>query len=168
MAALLYDGAVGRFRVEDAPALVRAARIDAGLMQAELAGRAGVVQPSISQIERGCRTVSPEMLEHIFEAVDYRPSLALKAHAERIREIADIHGLENLRVFGSALIGSDGYCSDMDLFYAPHEGVSPFDVVLFSREVEELTGFSVDAVSDRSTAVKRGMLAESLHEDVSL
>lgn len=165
---LLYDGGVGRLRVEDVPVLVRAARIDAGLTQAELAGRAGVAQPSNTQIERGCRTVSPEMLEHILEAADCRPSLALKAHAERMSEISGIHSLENLRVFGPALAGSDGYRSDIGLFFTPYEGVDLFDAALSLQEVEELTGFSADAISSRSAAVRRSMRAEPLREDVVL
>ncbi|BDA63560.1 helix-turn-helix domain-containing protein [Actinomyces capricornis] len=158
---------MARFRVEDAPALVRAVHIDAGL-QAELAGRAGVAQPSIAQIERGRRTVSPEMLGHILEVADYRPLLALKVLAERIREIAGIHGLENLRVFGPALTGSDGYRSDIGPFFTPHEGVDLFDAALFSQEAEELTRFSGDAVSGRSTTAQRGVLADPLYEDVAL
>ncbi|WP_128774331.1 helix-turn-helix domain-containing protein [Actinomyces oricola] len=76
---------MGRFRVEEAPVLVRAARVDTGLTQAELAGRVGIAQPSLAQIERGARAVSPEMLERILKAADYRTSLALAAHAAAIR-----------------------------------------------------------------------------------
>lgn len=159
---------MGRFRVEEAPALVRAARVDAGLTQAELAGRAGIAQPSLAQIERGTRTVSPEMLERVLEAADYRPSLALARHGAAIREIALAHGLENLRVFGSVLTGSDGYHSDIDLVFTPRDGIDLFDVALFSQAVGELTGFTVDAISDQSATAQEGCLADSLLEAVAL
>ena len=109
---------MGRFRCDDAPALIRAARADAGLTQLELARRAGLRQSSLAQMESGTRAVSARMLERVLRAADYRPSVPLAAHADEIRERALAHGLGNIRVFGSAVRG------------------------------EELTGFPTDAVSD--------------------
>ena len=168
VAVVLYRGCIGRFRVEEAPVLVRAARVDAGLTQAELAGRVGIAQSSLAQIERGARAVSPEMLERILKAADYRPSLALAAHAAAIRGIALAHGLENLRVFGSVLTGSDGFHSDIDLFFTPRDGTDLFDVALFCQAVGELTGFTVEAISDQSTGAQEGRLGDSLLEAVAL
>ena len=64
-----------RFNREDAPLLVREARTDASLTQAELAGMTGMSQSTLAQIEAGKRAVSAELLEKILRAADYRPSL---------------------------------------------------------------------------------------------
>ncbi|MBF1735404.1 MAG: helix-turn-helix transcriptional regulator, partial [Trueperella pyogenes] len=66
-----------RFNREDAPLLVREARTDASLTQAELAGMTGMSQSTLAQIEAGKRAVSTELLEKILRAADYRPSLPL-------------------------------------------------------------------------------------------
>ena len=75
---------MGRFRCDDAPALIRAARADAGLTQLELARRAGLRQSSLAQMELGTRTVSARMLERVLRAADYRPSVPLAAHADEM------------------------------------------------------------------------------------
>ena len=66
---------MARFRREDAPSLVREARRDASLTQAELAGLTGMTQSTLAQIESGKRAVSTEMLERILRMADYRPSV---------------------------------------------------------------------------------------------
>lgn len=72
---------MARFRREDAPSLVREARRDASLTQAELAGLTGMSQSTLAQIESGKRAVSAEMLERILRMADYRPSVPLARHA---------------------------------------------------------------------------------------
>ena len=59
---------MSRFRSDDAPAVIRAARADAGLTQLELARRAGLRQPSLAQMESGTRPVSEQMLERVLRA----------------------------------------------------------------------------------------------------
>ena len=156
---------MGRFRCDDAPALIRAARADAGLTQLELARRAGLRQSSLAQMESGTRTVSARMLERVLRAADYRPSVPLAAHADEIRERALAHGLGNIRVFGSAVRGEDGFDSDIDLVVTPSAGTDLFDLALFIREVEELTGFPTDAVSDAEIPAA---LADAVREAVPL
>ena len=154
--------------MEDAPELVRRARLDAGLTQAELARIVGIQQPSLAQIESGRRAVSEEMLTRLLEAAGYRPSLALEAHAYALVVIGRRRGLDNLRVFGSALHGGDGFDSDIDLVFTPRVGADLFDVALFVAEVEDLAGFPVDAVSDRSAAARHGALRQALESAVPL
>ena len=84
----------------------------------------------------------------LIRAADYRPSVPLTAHADEIRERALAHGLGNIRVFGSAVRGEDGFDSDIDLVVTPSAEIDLFDLALFVREVEELTGLPTDAVSD--------------------
>ena len=75
---------MSRFRSDDAPTLIRAARADAGLTQVELARRAGLRQPSLAQMESGARPVSEQMLERVLRAAGYRPSVPLSTHADDI------------------------------------------------------------------------------------
>lgn len=144
---------MGRFDVSRAGELIRRARLDAHLTQAELAARAGLRQPSLAQMESGTRAVSEEMLERVLRAADYRPSLALAEHADEITAKAARRGLTHVRVFGSAVRGEDGYDSDIDLVVAPGPGTDLFDLALFADEVREITGFPVDVVADTSTSL---------------
>ena len=50
VAGVQYAGAVGRFRIDDASALIHAARLDAELTQAQLAQRAGLSQSILVQL----------------------------------------------------------------------------------------------------------------------
>ncbi len=101
-------------------------------------------------MESGRRSVSDEMLERVLRAADYRPSIPLAAHADEISASARAHGFANPRVFGSALRGEDTFDSDIDLLVTPAPGTDLFDLALFAAEVEELTGFPVEAVADTS------------------
>lgn len=71
----------------------------------------------------------------------------------------------NIRVFGSAVRGEDGFDSDIDLVVTPSAGTDLFDLALFIREVEELTGFPTDAVSDAQVPAA---LADAVREAVPL
>ena len=156
---------MSRFRSDDAPAVIRAARADAGLTQLELARRAGLRQPSLAQMESGTRPVSEQMLERVLRAAGYRPSVPLSTHADEIIERARAHGLEALRVFGSVVRGEDGFDSDIDLVVTPSAGTDLFDLALFVHEVEELTGFPTDVVSDTNVPAAR---ADAVREAVPL
>lgn len=154
-----------RFDTAHAGALIRRARLDAGLTQSELARRAGLRQPSLAQMETGKRSVSGPMLERVLQAADYRPSLPLAESADRVRELAARRGLSNVRVFGSAVRGEDGFDSDVDLLVTPSGGSDLFDLALFADEVGRLIGFPVDVIADTSEST---MLAEATRSAVPL
>lgn len=139
---------MGRFELTRAGELIRRARLDAGITQAELARRAGLRQPSLAQMESGTRNVSDEMLERVLRSADYRPSLPLAEHADAITAAAARRGLTNVRVFGSTVRGEDGYDSDIDLLVTPGPGTDLFDIALFTEDVRRLTGFPVDVIAD--------------------
>lgn len=141
---------MARFDTARASTLIRAARVDAGLTQAELARRAGLRQPSLAQMEAGTRKVSGEMLERVLRAADYRPSLALAEHTGAIAAAAARRGLTNVRVFGSVVRGDDAYDSDIDLLVTPAPGADLFDLALFADDASQLTGFPIDVVADTS------------------
>lgn len=139
---------MARFHTENPGELIRTARLDLGLTQAELARRSGLRQPSLAQMESGKRSVSPEMLERVLKAADYRPSLALAEHLDAVIAAAAHRGLRNVRVFGSAARGDDNFDSDIDLLVSLDERIDLFDIALFSEDVRRLTGFPTDVIVD--------------------
>ncbi|TAM71130.1 MAG: XRE family transcriptional regulator [Microbacteriaceae bacterium] len=145
-----------------APQLLRAAREDAQLTQRELARRSGVQQSHIAAIESGTRTVSPELLVRLLRAADYRPSVPLEREARRIRNIAAERGIGNVRVFGSALHGTDRFDSDLDLLVDVPPGAAPFALATFVSHVQDLLGFPVDVVVDRAGGFADRIRAEAV------
>lgn len=61
--------------------------------------------------------------------------------------------------------GEDGFDSDIDLVVTPSAGTDLFDLALFIHEVEELTGFPTDAISDAEVPAA---LADAVREAVPL
>ena len=139
---------MSRFRRDDAPSLVRAARQDASLTQAELAGMTGMSQSTLAQIESGRRAVSAELLERILRAADYRPSVPLAHYASSISSYAQERGLGFLRVFGSVARGTDGFESDIDLIGTPTRELSLFELADIASFTSELTGFPTEVHAD--------------------
>lgn len=143
-----YHGGMSRFHRDDAPSLVRAARQDASLTQAELAGMTGMSQSTLAQIESGRRAVSAELLERILRAADYRPSVPLAHYASSISSYAQERGLGFLRVFGSVARGTDGFESDIDLIGTPTRELSLFELADIASFTSELTGFPTEVHAD--------------------
>ncbi|MEP0814788.1 MAG: nucleotidyltransferase domain-containing protein [bacterium] len=75
-----------------------------------------------------------------------REKLAL--HRSAILEIAERHGAENARLFGSLERGDDGPQSDVDVLGHMAKGRNFIDFVAFRQDVEELLDGKVDVVSD--------------------
>lgn len=134
--------------VSDASGLVRAARADAGMTQRDLAEAVGAKQPHIAGIESGSRPVSPELLERLLAAADYRPSLALAAHRDELIALGARRGIKNIRVFGSIARGSDHHTSDIDLLVDVQQEADPLGFAMFVAEATDLLGFPVEAVVD--------------------
>lgn len=143
-----YHGDMSRFQRDDAPSLVRAARQDASLTQAELAEMTGMSQSTLAQIESGKRAVSSELLERILRAADYRPSVPLARYASSISTYAQERGLGTLRVFGSVARGTDGFESDIDLIGTPTRDLSLFELADVASFASELTGFPTEVHVD--------------------
>jgi predicted nucleotidyltransferase len=135
--------------------LLRAAREDVQMTQAELAAAAGIHQPTLAAYESGRRSPSAKTMQKILRAARIRPSIPLKLYADDIVAAAAAHGIESVRVFGSTLTGDDTETSDIDLLIATRSGVSIFDVGAFALEVEELTGFDVDIITERQAEKPR-------------
>lgn len=76
-----------------------------------------------------------------------RPSLALQVHRNAIREIALRHRVRDVRVFGSALHGSDTEYSDLDLLVEPTAETTLMDIAKIQVEVGRLLHVSVDVLT---------------------
>lgn len=139
---------MGRFRTDNPGTLIRDARLDLGITQTELAGRAELPASTIAEMESGALSVSPDMLEHVLKAADYRPNLALKRCYAEIRQEAARRSLSNLRIFGSVARGDDGFDSDIDLLVTPGEGTTAFDIANFVDRVRRITGFPAEVIVD--------------------
>jgi predicted nucleotidyltransferase len=138
-------------RTEHAAELIRRARLDIGMSQADLARAAGMQQPTISAYESGRKQPRAESLERVLRAARLRPSIPLALYADSIREAAARFHLSNVRVFGSALRGEDTEDSDIDLLVSVTNSASLFDLGGFALAVEDITSFAVDLLTDDQT-----------------
>lgn len=135
-------------RTDRAAELIRRARRDIGMSQSALAAAADMQQPTISAYESGRQQPRAESLERILRAAQTRPSIALSVYADDIVAEARRHHLANVRVFGSAVRGSDTADSDIDLLVELTPEASLFDLGGFAHAVESMTGFDVDLMTD--------------------
>ena len=72
------------------------------------------------------------------------------ALAAKILALGEIHGVRNIRVFGSVARGEAGEESDLDLLVDYVPGHGGFSFVEFCEEVEKLVGRRVDVVTAKS------------------
>ena len=89
-----------------------------------------------------------------------RPSEALARHRDAIRKIAESHRVRNVRVFGSALDGSDKEGSDLDLLVEPTSETSLFDIGAIRHELKQLLGVPVDVLTPRGKAERLAHMIE--------
>jgi len=76
-----------------------------------------------------------------------KPSEALEANRQAVRQAVQQFKTENPRLFGSALHGNDREDSDLDLLVDPLPGVTLFDLGGLQIELEELLGVPVDLLT---------------------
>ena len=92
-----------------------------------------------------------------------KPSLALAARRDSVREMAGRFRAANVRVFGSVLHGDDSDDSDLDLLVDPLPGATLFDLGGFQIELEALLGVPVDLLTpgDLPEKYRARVLAEA-------
>lgn len=127
---------------------VRELREAGGLSQSDLAERSGVAQPNIAAYEAGRRRASAAMLERLREAARPLPHDALAVHRDELIALAGVHGLSNVRVFGSVASGTDRPGSDLDLLATRAPGTGLLTLAAFTELASELLGVEVDVVTD--------------------
>lgn len=76
-----------------------------------------------------------------------KPSEALEANRQAVRQAVQQSKTKNPRLFGSALHGNDREGSDLDLLVDPLPGVTLFDLGGLQIELEELLGVPVDLLT---------------------
>lgn len=146
----------------DAAALLRRARVAAGLSQNELARSAGVAQSVISAYENGRREPSLPQLSRLVEATGHRISIDIepgnvartlpntvlgrRVRRRRAALLRAIHeaGAENLRVFGSVARGDACADSDVDLLVDMPPGAGLFALQALEGELTRILGVEVD------------------------
>jgi predicted nucleotidyltransferase/DNA-binding XRE family transcriptional regulator len=134
----------------DVATRIRSSRAAAGLTQAQLAALAGISQPKLSAYERGVITPEPGTVDRILSVARRRPSEVLEMNADAVIELAKKHHILRVKVFGSAVHGTDTPRSDIDFLVSFSDDASLLDQAGFQREAEELLGYPVDVVSDRA------------------
>ena len=76
-----------------------------------------------------------------------KPSDALAAHRNEIREIVLTHRTSNARIFGSVLHGSDTEGSDIDILVDTTEDTTLFDLGAIRYKLRHLLGVNVDVLT---------------------
>ena len=76
-----------------------------------------------------------------------KPSLALAAHRQEIRQIVLAHRAANARVFGSVAHGSDTDESDLDILVDTTADTTLFDLGAIRYKLRKLLGVSVDVLT---------------------
>lgn len=159
--------------------MLREARRRAGLSQAELARRAGVTQSVVSAYESSARQPSLPMLDRLVSATGLTLELQLRRRGQRlngpigarlrarrnkVRQVADAHGLMNPRVFGSVARGEETESSDVDLLVDVSPGVSLIGLARAQHELEGILETRVELVpaGDLKPGVAASVLAEAI------
>ena len=74
----------------------------------------------------------------------------IESHRQQILNLATLHGLENVRVFGSMARGDATDDSDVDLLVTAPDGTSGLALGGLLMDVSKLLGRKVDVVTDRA------------------
>jgi predicted nucleotidyltransferase/DNA-binding XRE family transcriptional regulator len=145
-------------------AVLREARRQAGLSQAQLAKRAGTTQSVVSAYESDARQPSLPMLNRLVAATGLeldvrvrrpRPALTrlrgplgarVRGQRREIKRIAARYGLSNLRVFGSVARGEEVEESDIDLLVDIAPGVGLLSLARCQHDLQALLRGAVDLV----------------------
>lgn len=76
-----------------------------------------------------------------------KPSDALAAHRNEIREIVLAHRTSNARIFGSVVHGSDTEGSDLDILVDTTEDTTLFDLGAIRYKLRHFLGVNVDVLT---------------------
>lgn len=149
----------------DYASFLRTRRAILGLSQRDLAERSGVKQPLIAAVESGRRQPSPQVRADLNRALTTRPSVALAARRQQVRELFERIGLPEPRVFGSVARGDDHSGSDIDLLVEFSDTHDIVDLLTLEHELELLLTFNVDVVDAR---IQGAVTGHGLREAVAL
>jgi hypothetical protein len=83
-----------------------------------------------------------------------KPSIALEAHRDAVLSIALRHRVQNVRVFGSVLHGTDTDHSDLDLLVDPTPETTLMDIGAIRFELRQLLNIPVDVLTPKALPEK--------------
>lgn len=90
--------------------------------------------------------ISCNVVEHLLDP-SMKPSEALAAHHQEIREIVLAHRASNARVFGSVVHCSDTDDSDLDILVDPTADTTLFDLGAIRYKLRNLLGIQVNVLT---------------------
>jgi predicted nucleotidyltransferase/DNA-binding XRE family transcriptional regulator len=172
----------------DVATVIRDARLQTGLTQAELAARADTSQPALARYETGVTLPALPTLERILLACGRRLELRtaqmsdpsapatsvrgqvghraklLRRQRRRLLDAARTHGARRVRVFGSLARGEARATSDVDLLVDLEPGRTLLDLVAFGREAEAILDTPVDVATPDmlKNRIRDEVLAEAI------
>jgi hypothetical protein len=76
-----------------------------------------------------------------------KPSMVLEEHRDAVRSIVLRHRVQNVRVFGSVLHGTDTEHSDLDLLVDPTPETTLMDIGAIRFELRQLLSIPVDVLT---------------------
>ena len=93
-----------------------------------------------------------------------RPSVALQAHRQKVRDIVATHGAINPRVFGAVARGDDTSESDLDLLIDPTAETTLLDVGAIRQDLLLLLGVTVEVLTPKAlpSRFRDSVLAEAV------
>jgi predicted nucleotidyltransferase/DNA-binding XRE family transcriptional regulator len=147
--------------------VIRAARREAGLTQAELALRAETSQPAVARYEQGSAIPTLRTLERLLAACGQRVVISavatddagsasnesmpdvrlLREHREALLAAAARCGARDVRLFGSVSRGEQTADSDVDLLVDLAPGRTLLDLAAFQRQARGILGVPVDVAT---------------------
>jgi predicted nucleotidyltransferase len=83
-----------------------------------------------------------------------RPSEALAAHRDELRELVSRYDVRQPRVFGSVLTGTDTEDSDLDLLVDRGEATTLFTLAGLEHQAQELLGVPVSVLTPGFLSLK--------------
>ena len=83
-----------------------------------------------------------------------KPSEALTAHRDELRQLISRYNVVRPRVFGSVLTGTDTEESDLDLLVDPTDSTTLSTLAGLEHEAEQLLGVPVSVLTPKFLSVK--------------
>lgn len=87
------------------------------------------------------------------------------SNRQRILRIAEKHGVENIRIFGSVARGEAGIHSDIDFLVDLEHGRTLLDLGGLMMDLKDLLGRKVDVVTEKGLhwSIRDQVLKEAVH-----
>jgi uncharacterized protein len=167
--------------MDELRSLIRHARLEANLTQAELAARAATSQPAITRYEQGDVVPTLLTLKRLLAACGRRviisttvadrtvsltndrrePDMQLLHDCrQRLLHAACTCGAHEVRLFGSVARGEQHSGSDVDLLIELEPGRTLLDLAAFKRKASDILGVPVDVATP--DMLKEHVRAEAL------